>query len=1443
MNPFRRSLFVLSVSAALLIGVVRGQDPPANGPGTDVAFDRVSFRVPGEWTVRNAATACALLPGGKTDDLVGVIYPTVSPIGLSLDEVMKLSVAARARELKCTVVAGQGDAEPKMQKTDTGVAVSMQTVYLRQAETNAVTAILMMAFVVADGVYQPMVAQVKTAAGQALLREQLLVGLNSVKVVQSADAGSVPDTATTIRHGRLELALPGSWKKVGEPNGNAVYALENSGTDLMVQVEAPVDPGQQPLNRLLDAALATINKDREVLEQSEFRWITRPDGAVVALADRVVRAGAGQPAVHAMVAVTVLAGHLQAIQVHCRSAEKRRLWMPAIERAIRGSTALLPEIELIQPMNGPTWAHGRANCRMKLAGTISLDDSHQRRPDQARELLAVTGIGGVGAKVRVAMDVQFNAAASPKNLLGRFLFTLLHPDPDDAKRFTRQPSRVINMFDGRAPGSRWPCLLMEIGQPSDDGRTSANAFGALVAGHDCCMLIGVGGPREQSPTGITVGGWQTLCSQLAASAGSVHWVGGVTWRDDIEKWLTEQGSFHYYFHDASFHNLGDTSFSSSSSTLYDWKFREGGVADVKFEDKSTLWMTYSYSEPLNTWNASQGDYAGLNPNNPVVDKSGSNNFSSNPEGFEGTGGFRVATTVDGSWLVFFHPDGETSLHRLEIGTHRFTIDGYLSSTTGGGPSTGGAANNELDLQAVRATSGTTRVELPAGGRTIRLIASAHAGFCSVSTAGDADTVVDVLSTSGKMLATNDDAGGGKRTSFVRFPINAGQAYLLCISTFDGSAASVPLTIDLPAALPAVAKPLTSAAPARVDTTTDAVFAFTPARAGSYRFAADGAAQRLELYSALGHELAHHSRTGPSILLQLEWTVLANTTCYLRVVGGEDIPAGMTRVTATPLRAVVARELPNDVRRAYFARYATEIPPAGADGVIPPGGVALLRVSANRGGATRVVISHPDGGRHSLWSTVFDADGQRVTTVTTSSGCIHTLDLAPGEHCTIELQPTENDRPVPYRAVVTESGTFASRAAPVTNGTANGRFAANGDAVHKVVARGGRLTIRAATNHEKLTWLRLYDANGEQLESELFRKNGSLTGDVAPDTTYFVHLEGDDATTYSISLSETGPLLSRAEPPPSDGNIAAFRLLAGAERVFGLQSNIPAEVMSMIRVGDAGGVRLMICDAAGTRLNADYGSGVLRVVHSIVAGSPVFVVIRNENDTDAIISGRIGGAPRPDEAGTPMPSPVIRVRIGAWRQHLLAVRATTAGQLVVQAQQPDGNDVPLAVDVLDADGAVVKTSTGTGNTTLITDCAAGSVWRIRVAALHNGPDPATITMSVTQRANPANRAINLGADGTYVTAQLEPYRDRVYRIVAPPGSGHRVRIDTRSSFYHKVTLRRADGTEVESDIAGRSDKRYQGSVQGAVTGGEVLYVQVEGYSSANGEIRTTVKWQD
>ena len=83
----------------------------------------------------------------------------------------------------------------------------------------------------------------------------------------------------------------------------------------------------------------------------------------------------------------------------------------------------------------------------------------------------------------------------------------------------------------------------------------------------------------------------------------------------------------------------------------------------------------------------------------------------------------------------------------------------------------------------------------------------------------------------------------------------------------------------------------------------------------------------------------------------------------------------------------------------------------------------------------------------------------------------------------------------------------------------------------------------------------------------------------------------------------------------------------------------------------------------------------------------------------------------------------------------------------------------------------------------------------------------------------------------------------YRIVAPAGIRH-LAAETSARCYHGVTVYRADGTKVGSDSSTRDrDGRYNSGVDAEVRGGEVLYVQVEGFWTSEGRATLQVHWRD
>ncbi|MGE3853578.1 MAG: hypothetical protein AB7K09_17740, partial [Planctomycetota bacterium] len=449
--------------------------------------------------------------------------------------------------------------------------------------------------------------------------------------------------------------------------------------------------------------------------------------------------------------------------------------------------------------------------------------------------------------------------------------------------------------------------------------------------------------------------------------------------------------------------------------------------------------------------------------------------------------------------------------------------------------------------------------------------------------------------------------------------------------------------------------------------------------------------------------------------------------------------------------------------------------------------------------------------------------ERIGQLNRGGGTI-TLETKPGERYVIELSASAgyDDQPIAFRLTVTERGTFASRAAPIAGGTAASQFVAGGDSVHRLVARGGQTTIRATTSHNDNVWLRICAEDGAWIASAMFRKTGSVSCRLTPGATCFVSLDGDTATSYQLNVSESGPYASRAEAIPADSRVAPFRLAPDAERVFAVPAVADGEVLAVMIGGKDDRLTLSVCDSTHTVLASRYGGGLRRVVQTITAGTPLYVVVRNSGSADATFRGLIGVGARPSVVGTMMPGPVVRMRIAPWRQQTLSLKPDASGQLVVRLQQ-DGNNVPLAIDALDAAGQVVASGSDNGGTVLVVPCVDGQPLALRIAAMHDGPDPVTITLSAEFRAAPDKRAIDLGS-ATSVRAHLAPYNDRVYRIVAPATAGS-VRVETSARYYQKVTLYRADGTVAESDTGSRDrDGNYRAALEANVKPGEVLYAQ-------------------
>ncbi|MGE0430984.1 MAG: hypothetical protein AB7S36_01895, partial [Planctomycetota bacterium] len=482
-----------------------GQDDP----NTAVNFDRVNFPLAGQWTVHEAenGSACTIQLAGAPDDLGVIIYRAVSPIGLSQADVMKLLLQNQIKSLHATLDNAKSEAQPRADKTDSGIAVMVQNSLLNVPSAGAIF-VMVVTIDVGNGAYQPIVTRVVTKAGFQKV-QAVIDGFNKMKL---NSAPGLPTGTTAVEHGRVRLTLPGTWQRRTLDPPTSWIGLPEGRDDIVAVVEQPVDPGSTPVNQLLDAALQRITAGQKVTERGAPRWISRPDGVVIMFADHVLQPADGAPGAYALVAVVVAAGHLQPMYVRTSSAEARALWMSALEKAIAAATLVLPELPIAHQVER-TRAYSRANCRLKLPDTLKPDESRQR-PDQTREQLMVDA-PGVGKNVRVSIDVQWNAAASPKNLLGRFLFTLLHTDSDDARRFTKNASQMVAMQDGHAPGSSWPCVLMELRQTSDDGQLTAGAWGMLLAGPDCCLLLGDGAPRNESSTGITAPAWTALCNQLA----------------------------------------------------------------------------------------------------------------------------------------------------------------------------------------------------------------------------------------------------------------------------------------------------------------------------------------------------------------------------------------------------------------------------------------------------------------------------------------------------------------------------------------------------------------------------------------------------------------------------------------------------------------------------------------------------------------------------------------------------------------------------------------------------------------------------------------------------------------------------------------------------------------------------------------------------------------
>jgi hypothetical protein len=1384
--------------------------PPETSPPekTWLEHDRLRMPLPGPWTRRESPQGLSLVPEGQRDPAL-VIQPFIPSTELTLSEAS--AKIAKNFASKLGEVDEAASTKPSERTNSKGLLVSAQRLVIKRPKGNRIVAIVIVAKA-PDG-FQPAIVAAGTPEG-AKLMARLVAGLDEMTLREAPAAPA----STKIDFDRLALELPGAWTTKDEGERRVAIA---SGLPLALVLEKSQDYSDASANRVLALWIENGDKDAEVLEDSAPTSVTRADGLVAFAQKRVRRSKTNKDLVlHSLQVIVVAGGHFQAFSARCTEAAIASEYFPKIEKALQNIQLRLPPLDLPKHDTDSALAE-RAHLRLKRPVLWQLD-GYRSRPDQPGLRFSLhSAEPGAGEKVRAVVDIQLNLPASPQTLLGRFLFSLLHPEPDDASRFRKNKPERIRVADGRIGADGPPALLMEIQQVSDDGKLKAKAFGLLLGGPSCYALIGLGGPEKKSDTGITAAAWPKLCRALAATAATSRWLGEVTMRPDIEAWLVARKSFDYYTSDSSYRVVGDMSISSSSSTSYKWDFGSDSMAKVQFEDKSNIFMNYNYREPLNTWNAGPSDYLGLNPSNPIVNKTSVGDYSSNPDGFKAHAPYRVASSPDGAtWLVLFRPGGDTSMHRLVLSPTAFSIDDYNGGTAPGAP-TGSTTELAPDLAATPIDTSAPQVlekNLAAGESATWSISAPQGGHFQVHAECEkGDGLLELGDIAGNWVQSCDDVGASPDPK-LSFALEPGAGCLLRLRSFDRAPLRAKLTITPPQSLAkqALGELTTDSYRRSLGHEETAVLLFRPKQTGVWRFSASGGLKKLELFGAEEHRIALRARYSKTETESIDQTLLAGQTYTLRISGDKDLP-GESVLQVRGLAPPNPDQLPKDLRLLYF-KTAAPFESETINSTTPPHGVALLRHPTTIGGELKIQAFTGAGKDGVLaYIRIYDDLGLRLHSNYNRGEHSFTIKARPSSVIFIEIHAAE-PAAIPFRISLQEKGSLASRAR-VLESNDSASFPAGGEVVHKITAQGGMTNAQVKHRGAGNLWLEVFDENESRIDYNLSRENFELKFEATPGKIYLLRTRSESASQYEIQISALGPLASRAEALPANGAFPAFTLAPGAERVFGLKASKAFEAQLLSRSPKDHWLKFILYDANEKPIESTNLDLLSRQALSFTADATYYLVFRNLRSTPSTCEPRLLPLVPAAPAGEKLESGAdFELEGFHWKLFSAPVQA---GEILIRFVSLDREN-PLAIDLIDESGQRIDSAFAKdGDLTLRREIPKDQSLRIR--ALNLSTKKARYAFSLIQRAPLAERALPLPATG--MRLELRPFEDRVWRFKAP-ASGT-LSIDTRSRSVHSLELYSPDGTKLAAEDGDwdRRDSRYEGELDFEVSAGQELILRL------------------